>query len=113
MRIIARSTLQIYWEKHPDSEEPLKAWFKVANGANWKNPQDVKDCYRNASILKDGRVVFNIAGNKHRLIASINYPTGVLFIKFIGTHKEYDKINAETVEHKKPESKDTKKEKKK
>ena len=72
MRIIARNKLRAFWEKHPDSEEALKAWVKVTKGPDWKNPQEVKVCYGNASILKDGRVVFNISGNKYRLIALIN-----------------------------------------
>jgi mRNA interferase HigB len=97
MRIIARSTLKRFWAKHGDSEQPLKSWFKVAKNAKWKDPNDVKSCYKSASILLQGRVVFNIAGNKYRLVAHINYAKGILFIKFIGTHYEYDKINAQTV----------------
>jgi mRNA interferase HigB len=97
MRIIARSTLQRFWEKHSESEQPLKSWFKVTKNAKWKDPNDVKECYKSASILLQGRVVFNIAGNKYRLIAHINYTKSILFIKFIGTHSEYDKIDAQTV----------------
>lgn len=113
MRIIARSTLQRFWGKHSDSEQPLKSWFKVTKNAKWKDPNDVKACYKTASILLHGRVVFNIAGNKYRLIAQINYAKGILFIKFIGTHSEYDKINAQTImlmqRKKKNESKTNKK----
>jgi len=97
MRIIARKTLLDFWKKHPDSEEPLKAWFKVAGEAQWNNPQDIKAQYKNASILKDGRAVFNIAGNKYRLVAWINYDYSVLYIRFIGTHKEYDRIDVQTI----------------
>ena len=97
MRIIALSTIKEFWEKHPDSEEPLKAWYAVTRAADWKNPQEVKKAYGNSSILQDGRVVFNIEGNKYRMVAWINYPYRVLYVRFIGTHKEYDKIDAQTV----------------
>lgn len=97
MRIIALGTLKEFWKKHPDSKEPLKAWYAVSHAADWKTPQEVKKAYGNASILPDGRVVFNIAGNKYRLIAWINYPYRVLYIRFIGTHTEYDKVDAQTI----------------
>jgi mRNA interferase HigB len=97
MRIIARKTLISFWKKHPDSAEPLKAWFKVASESAWSSPQDIKAQYKNASILKDGRAVFNIAGNKYRLVVWINYDYGVVYIRFIGTHREYDAINAQTI----------------
>jgi mRNA interferase HigB len=97
MRIIALSILKAFWKKYPDSEEPLKAWYAATHAADWKNPSEVKKAYGNASILLDGRVVFNIAGNKYRLIAWINYPYRVLYIRFIGTHVQYDKIDAQTV----------------
>lgn len=97
MRIIALATLKKFWEKHPDSEQPLKAWYAVTHAADWQTPQEVKKAYGNASILPDGRAVFNIAGNKYRLIAWINYPYRVLYIRFIGTHAQYDKIDAQTI----------------
>jgi mRNA interferase HigB len=109
MRIVSRNTLQTYWEKHPDSEEPLRAWFKVAKGADWKTPQDIKTCYRNASFVGKDRVVFNIGGNKYRLITLVNYPGGILFIKFVGTHSEYDKIEADLVQIKEAKIKKGKK----
>lgn len=68
MRIIARKTLRDFWTEYPDAQEPLKSWFKVTGEADWKSPQDVKTLYRNATILRDRRVVFNIAGNKYRLV---------------------------------------------
>ncbi len=73
MRIIARSTLRAYWQKHPDTEQPLKAWFDDTSRANWKTPSDIKDNYANASIIANNRVVFNIKGNNHRLIVHIRY----------------------------------------
>lgn len=97
MRIVARKALKDYWEDHPDAEEPLKAWFKETKGAKWETPADIKILYRHASILKNGRAVFNIAGNKYRLVVKINYAVGIVYVRFLGTHEEYDKIDAETV----------------
>ena len=97
MRIIAKRTLREYWEHNSESKEPLESWYSVALTADWANPADVKRQYRNASILKDSRVVFNIGGNKFRLIVKINYPYRVVYVRFIGTHKDYDEINAEEV----------------
>jgi mRNA interferase HigB len=97
MRIIARSTLREYWQKHPDTEQPLKAWFDDTSRANWKTPSDMKDNYANASIIANNRVIFNIKGNNHRLIVHIRYDISIVFIRFIGTHQEYDKIDATTI----------------
>lgn len=97
MRIIALKTLKDFWERYPDSEEALKAWFTVAKKADWKTPSEVKETYGNASILQEGRVVFNIAGNKYRLIVWINYPYRVVYVRFVGTHKQYDKVDAQTI----------------
>ncbi|EDZ5934083.1 type II toxin-antitoxin system HigB family toxin [Salmonella enterica] len=90
-------TLREFWAENPDTEQPLKAWVDEASKAAWKTPAEIKAQYRNASILKNRRVVFNIKGNDYRLIVSIAYQRGWMFIKFIGTHKEYDKIDAETI----------------
>ncbi|MCR4158829.1 type II toxin-antitoxin system HigB family toxin [Kerstersia gyiorum] len=98
MRVIAVSTLRQFWERHPDAEQPLKAWFDEASKATWAQPSDIKVQYRNASVLKNRRVVFNIKGNDYRLIVAIAYKLGIVYVKFIGTHAEYDKIDAETVE---------------
>lgn len=95
MRIIAIKTLKDFWEDYPDAEEALKAWYAVAKNADWKTPSEVKATYGNASILQEGRVVFNIAGNKYRLIVWINYPYRVVYVRFVGTHKQYDKIDAQ------------------
>lgn len=97
MRIIAKSTIRQYWQKHPDSESALKAWFEDTRRANWRNPNDIKNIYRSASILPNNRVVFNIKGNNYRLIVQIRYDLGIVFIRFIGTHAEYDKIDATTI----------------
>ncbi|MCZ7671305.1 MAG: type II toxin-antitoxin system HigB family toxin [Chloroflexi bacterium] len=94
MRIIARKTLREFWEKHPDAEQPLRAWFTDAIQSEWKTPSDIKENYQNASFIANNRVVFNIKGNKYRLIVAINYPYGIVYVRFIGTHREYDQINA-------------------
>jgi len=95
MRIIALRPLKKFWREKPDAEKALKAWHAEAKSANWQSPTDIKKKYRSASILRDSRVVFNICGNKYRLIVKINYPHSLIYIRFIGTHKEYDAINAE------------------
>ena len=97
MRIIAKRTLREFWGGYPDAKGPLEAWHAEAQKANWTTPQDIKEQFRHASILKNNRVVFNIAGNKYRLIVSIDYGRQACFIKFIGTHKQYDAINAEEI----------------
>lgn len=98
MRIIAISHLKAFWEKYPDSEQPLRAWADEAKKANWTKPEVIKAQYRNASVLKSRRVVFNIKGNDYRLIVAIAYRFGAVYIKFVGTHWDYDKIDANTVE---------------
>lgn len=98
MKIIAQSTLRRFWQQYPDAEQPLKAWYAEVAKAQWTTPHDIKAKYKNASVLKNNRIVFNIKGNKYRLIVACHFATQRLFIKFVGTHNEYDKINAETVE---------------
>lgn len=97
MRIISKKALIDYWSKVPAAKSELNAWHAEAKDADWATPTDVKAKYGNASILKGGRVVFNICGNKHRLIVRINYDYRTVYVRFVGTHKEYDQINAETV----------------
>ena len=97
MRVIAKKILRDFWEKQSDSKEQLKTWFKESSKANWKSPNDIKNEYPKASILKNGRVVFNICGNKYRLIVLVNYTRQWVFIRFIGTHNQYDNIKAETI----------------
>lgn len=96
-RIFSKSTLRLFWEEHPDSEQYLKTWFDIAQNAEWKTPSDVKQAYANASILKNNRVVFNIKGNTYRLVAKINYEKQWIFIRFVGTHNDYDKIDANEI----------------
>lgn len=97
MRIIARPRLRDFGVRFPDAKGQLDAWWAEASAARWSTPAEIKEKYRSASILKGGRVVFNICGNKYRLIVKFEYERGLGFIRFIGTHKEYDQINAEVV----------------
>ena len=99
MRIIAKSTLKKFWERPGcgDSQASLQSWHEEAIKARWTSPQAVKDQYANASICGNHRVVFNIAGNKYRLVVEMQYRAGIAWVKFIGTHEQYDRINVETV----------------
>ncbi|MBP7738537.1 MAG: type II toxin-antitoxin system HigB family toxin [Spirochaetes bacterium] len=100
MRIIAKSTIIEFYKDRPeysDAQGQLEAWYAEVRAAHWKKPSDVKALYRSASILKSNRVVFNICGNKYRLVVKVNYPAQIVFIRFIGTHRQYDSINAEEI----------------
>ena len=97
MRIIARGTLRTFWEQHLDAEQPLKAWFHNAEQAQWKTPAEVKKAYASASILANNRVVFNIKGNDYRLVVMIRYDLSIVFIRFVGSHVEYDGVDATAV----------------
>ena len=96
MRVISRKTLKDFRERHGDSEQPLKAWSHETKHADWKTFNDIKARYRSADLLPGNRVVFNIKGNTYRLIVRIHFNTGIAFIRFIGTHANYDKIDATT-----------------
>jgi mRNA interferase HigB len=97
MRIIAVRTLREFWESHADTEQPLKAWFKEATDTRWNEPNEIKQRFPSADILPENRVVFNIKGNTYRLIVKIHYNTGIVFIRFVRTHAEYDKIDAASI----------------
>jgi mRNA interferase HigB len=97
MRIIAKKVLRDFWEKYPDAQEPLESWYYETLKADWSNPQQIKNKFRNASIIADNRVVFNIKGNNYRLIVKINSPYRVVYIRFIGTHQYYDTIEASII----------------
>jgi mRNA interferase HigB len=100
MRIIAKSTLRAFWEAHPrgsGAQAILETWYARVRHANWQTPVDVKAAFGDASILKGGRVVFNIGGNKFRLVTVINYRSRIVYVRFVGTHQEYDMIDAETI----------------
>lgn len=100
MRIIALSTLKAFWEEHPEytgAKEPALAWHRHALNADWTSPSDIKRDFGSASILRDGRAVFNLAGNKYRLVVWVNYAYRVVYVRFIGTHVQYDRIDAQTI----------------
>jgi mRNA interferase HigB len=97
MRIIALKTLRLFWEQHPDAQQALQAWYRDAKRATWHTPADIKNVYRNASIVGNNRVVFNIRGNQYRLVVAVNYMSGIIYIRFIGTHQDYDKIDVATI----------------
>jgi mRNA interferase HigB len=96
-RVVAKRTLKELWETHAASEQYLKTWYDTVLKADWKTPHDVKQAYANASILKNNRIVFNIKGNDFRLVAKFNFKLQWVFIRFVGTHEEYDKIDAENI----------------
>jgi mRNA interferase HigB len=99
MRIIAKSTLKKYWEANPLSESSLIDWLEIVYDCEWENPNEVKNTFGNASLVGDNRVIFNIKGNDYRLITKIDYVNKIVFTLWIGTHAEYDKINAKTIEY--------------
>jgi mRNA interferase HigB len=94
MRIIALGTLRAFWQKHAGAEVPLRSWHAAASRANWRSPADVKAAYRHASFIANNRIVFNLKGNAYRLVVAAHYNRGIMFIRFVGTHGEYDKIDA-------------------
>ena len=100
MRVIAKQMLRKYWEGSPgrsDAKRALEAWHREARRACWKSPQEIRQRYATASVLKGGRIVFNICGNRYRLVVRINFEHQIAYIRFVGTHAEYDAIDAETV----------------
>ena len=97
MRIISRKTLREFWEKYPDSRQSLQSWYADVKRAEWKSPSDIKNVYRNASIVANNRAVFNIKGNHYRIVVAIQYEFGIVYIRFVGTHSEYDKIDVRTI----------------
>ena len=97
MHVIARKSLREFWARHPDSEQALQSWFHEVENAEWKDSSAIRRHYRSASIISAERVVFNIYGNKYRLVVRINYASQTVFIRFIGTHKEYDRIEVDTI----------------
>lgn len=99
MRVIAFKTIKAFFEQpeYVDSEPSLRAWYHDVKSANWRNSNELKQQYKNASIVGEGRVVFNIKGNSYRLVVAIDYEFQIIFIRFIGTHKQYDKIDAKTI----------------
>jgi mRNA interferase HigB len=97
MRIVAKRALREFWKRYPDAEEPLLAWHREVEAEDWDTPAKVKAKYRNASVVGDNRVVFNIKGNNYRLVVKINYRYRVVYVRFVGTHPEYDAVDVEEV----------------
>ena len=97
MRIISRKAIREFWEDHGDARQVLQSWYSDVKQANWSSPSEIKEMYRNASIVANNRVVFNIKGNRYRIVVAINYEFGIVYIRFVGTHAEYDKIDANTI----------------
>src|SRR5438045_7701773 len=97
MRVIALKTLRAFWERHPDAQQSLQAWYRDARHANWSTPTDITNVYRNASVVSNNRVVFNIRGNQYRLVVAVNYAHGLVYVRFIGSHQDYDKIDVSSI----------------
>ncbi|MFH1525808.1 MAG: type II toxin-antitoxin system HigB family toxin [Bacteroidota bacterium] len=99
MRLISRKTLIRFWEKRPETEQSLKSWYDEIANAFWSSPNELKVQFSNASVISTKRVVFNIHGDKYRLVVDSEYKIGIVFIVWIGTHKEYDKINVKEIKY--------------
>ena len=97
MRIISKRKLREFWERHADAEAPLLAWYREAEKEDWDTPAKLKTRYPNASILGGNRAVFNIKGNRYRLVVKINYPGRIVYVRFVGTHADYDRVNVREV----------------
>ncbi len=97
MRIISKKILREFWEGHTEAEQSLKAWHAKTKLAKWKTSSDIKADYRNASFVANNRVIFNIKGNTYRLVVAVNYDFGIIYIRFVGSHKDYDKIDATSI----------------
>ena len=97
MRVIALRMLRTYWEEHPDARQALQAWYFDVKRASWQTPADIKNVYRNVSFVGSNRVIFNIKGNDYRLVVAIKYEQGIVYIRFVGSHSDYDRIDAATV----------------
>lgn len=98
MQIIALRTLRLFWSRHPQAERPLRAWYALVSRAEWRRPSDVKAQFgATVDFVGDNRIVFDLAGNKYRLVVHVAYPYKRVLVKFIGTHAEYDRIDVETV----------------
>jgi mRNA interferase HigB len=97
MRIVAKKPLRDFWRLHADAEQPLKTWYRNAKTARWRGPADLRGMFKSADFVAGNRVVFDIGGNKYRLIAKLNYRRGIVFIRFVGTHQEYDRIDPELI----------------
>jgi mRNA interferase HigB len=99
MRIIARRVLVEFWDKHPETKVPLERWYKLVRAAHWSSTDDIQKASPKAKVLNDERVRFEVAGGNYRLIAAFDFRRQIAFVKFVGTHAEYDRVNALTISH--------------
>ena len=97
MHVISQKALRDFWDRYPDAEQPLKAWYRLTKSAHWQSPADVKAQFRSTGFVGNNRVVFNIAGNQYRLIVAVRYRIRRVFIRFVGTHRQYDAVDAKEV----------------
>ena len=97
MRVVSKKPLREFWEKHADAKVALQAWYEDALRSEWRTPSEIKGSYGNASIIGANRVIFNIKGNDYRLVVKVHYDRGYVYVRFVGTHREYDGIDAETI----------------
>ena len=98
MNVLAKRRLRVFWEREPRARVPLQTWYRIEETSDWTGPADVKATFRTTvDFIGDGRVIFDIGGNKYRLVLHVAYPFGRVLIKFVGTHKSYDGIDQETV----------------
>jgi len=97
VRVIALRTLREFWQRHPEAEGPLRAWYREANTALWRTPDEIRQRFRTADFVPGNRVVFNIGGNKYRLVVAVRYQAGLIYVRFVGTHAQYDRIRVEEV----------------
>lgn len=97
MNVVTKKTLQAFWTIHPNAKGPLTSWYDHAKAADWQSPQDIKNDFRSVDFVGDNRVIFDIGGNNYRLVVRVSYTFKQVLVKFVGTHKEYDQINPETV----------------
>ncbi|WP_426023753.1 type II toxin-antitoxin system HigB family toxin [Brevundimonas sp. PWP3-1b1] len=97
MNVVARKTLQTFWTRHTPAKGPLTNWYNHVRAADWRSPQDVRDDFRSADFVGDNRVIFDVGGNKYRVVVRISYTFKQVLVKFVGTHAEYDRIDVETV----------------
>ena len=97
MNVVARKTLQAFWTRHPPARGPLTSWYNHVKAADWRSPQDVRDDFRSADFVGDNRVIFDVGGNKYRVVVRISYTFKQVLVKFVGTYAEYDRIDVETV----------------
>lgn len=97
MNVVTKKALQAFWTRHPSAKGPLTAWYDHARAADWRSPQDIKNDFRSVDFVGDNRVIFDIGGDKYRLVVRVSYTFRQVLVKFVGTHRDYDRIDPETI----------------